>query len=122
MVTKMYKISIVLTLLLLVSCAYNSSMVKTSYKVLSVSQTSYNTSMKVVAALYSRGIIDSSEKAMITRAAQTYHDAHNAATEALAIYAETKSAADKDNVEKQIEVAGEALTKFLKLLEPYLED
>ena len=114
-------LSIILISFILVSCAYNASLVQTSYKALVVSQTSYDTSMKSAVDLYKRGIFGEEVKMKILNAADIYHKAHNVAVEALAKYEETRSSIDADLLEKQINLTSEALVNLLTIIRPYLE-
>ncbi len=106
----------------LTACAYNASMVTTSYKVLSVSNLSYDTGMKVVADLDKRGLLPQDEKIKILAVATTFYQAHNAAVAALAKYKETQDLTDQELVEKQIAIASEAIANLLAIITPYLEE
>lgn len=120
---KRFKIlPIVFLALFFVSCAYNTSLVNTSYDTLQVSATAYDTSMKVVADLYARDEISDEEKQEIKEIASTYSQVHNAAVEALADYQDTKDVDDKERLEKQMAAASEALSKLLNIIRPYIEE
>ena len=108
-------------LLALVSCAYNSSLVQSSYKVLAVSQTTYDTSMKAAADLYKQGKFGEDVKSKILKTAETYHKVHNSAVNALAKYEETYSSADANTLESQISLVSETLANLLSIIKPYLE-
>lgn len=105
----------------LLACAYNASMVTTSYKVLAVSNLSYDTGMKVVADLDKRGLLPQDEKIKIMAAATTFFEAHNAAVAALANYKESEDLADQELLEKQIALVSEAIANLMAIITPYLE-
>ena len=107
--------------LFIISCTYNASLVKTSYDILAVSQTSYDTSMKAASDLYKRGIFGEEVKTKILSAANIYHKSHNAAVEALAKYEESRSFTDMELLEKQVTLTSEALVSLLLIIKPYLE-
>jgi flagellar basal body-associated protein FliL len=115
-------IIIILALFMLTACAYNASLVSTSYKALSISQTSYDTAMKMAADIDNRGLLKPDDKASILKLGSTYSTAHNAAVEALAKYSETKSSSDSELLEQQMTIASEALSSLLTIIKPYLED
>ena len=120
---KKFKLSLIIMLALILSaCAYNASLVKTSYDTLQVSSVAYDTSMKIVSDLYKQGKLSEEKKAEIKEIATVYSEAHNAATEALADYQETKDADDKERLQKQLAAASEALTKLLNLVKPYISE
>ncbi len=113
-------IGIVMLAFVLSACAYNASMVQTSYKVLSISNLSYDTGMKVVADLDKRGLLPQDKKAEILVAARIFANAHNVAVMALVKYKETQNLADQELVEKQIALASEAIANLMLLITPYL--
>lgn len=115
-------ISTVLLAFILGACAYNASLVNTSYKIQAVSQASYDTSMKMVADLDKRGMLPEDEKAKILVVANTYYQAHNAAVKALLAYKESESLADKELLEKQIALMSTAIADLLAIISPYLEE
>lgn len=106
--------------IMLAACAYNQSLVNTAYKSLSVSQTSYDTAMKIIADLDREGHLSTSARDDMLKAANIYHDAHNTAVDTLVTYQETKSDSDEEKLEKQLIAASEALSQLLKTIEPYL--
>lgn len=114
-------IPIVLLSFVFSACAYNASMVQTSYKVLAVSQASFDTGMKVVADLDKRGLLPSEDKAKILAAATTFFQAHNAAVAALVKYKETQALTDQELLEEQIALASEGIANLLAIITPYLE-
>ena len=101
-------------------CAYNVGLVKTTYKLLTVSNVSYDTAMKTVADLYSQKRITDEQKAEIIKIGKTFAGAHNAAVEALASYEETKAVAEQEKMSAQIAIASKALAELLNLVKPYL--
>lgn len=113
--------TLIFLVLFLASCAYNTSFVKVSYDALAVSQTSYNTSMKVAVDLYKQGVFGEETKGKILESAGIYHIAHNTAVRALAMYEESRSSTDMELTEKQIALASEALISLLSIIKPYLE-
>lgn len=113
---------ITLLSLFLFSCAYNTSLVKTSYDILSVSQTTYDTTLKIISDLYSRGMIPEEKRTEIIAKANTFHLAHNSAVESLARYEETRSMSDQESLTAQLSLASSALTDLLIILKPYLEN
>ena len=117
-----FNIIVILTLLVLTSCAYNASLVNTSYKALNMSQATYDTTMKMAADLDSRGLLSFTDKALIIELGSTYSTAHNDAVEALIKYSETKSSTDSDLLDQQVTIASEALLNLLAVIKPYLED
>ena len=108
--------------LFLFSCAYNTSLVKTSYDILSVSRTTYDTSLKVISDLDSRGLIPRNKRTEILSVSNTFYLAHNASVEALARYEETRSLSDQESLTAQLSLASSALTDLLTLIKPYLEN
>jgi len=102
------------------SCAYNVGLVKTTYKLLTVSNVSYDTAMKTAADLYAQKRITDEQKAEIIKIGKTFAGAHNAAVEALARYEETKALAEQEKMSQQIAIASEALSQILNLIKPYL--
>jgi len=116
------KIAIILPLIfLLVACgAYQSSFVKTSFKALEVSKTSYETARSIANDLYVQGKITEEKKVEIETAAKSFAKAHNAAVEALAKYRETKTLESQELAEKQVLLASSALADLLNILKPYL--
>jgi len=92
-------------LLLLLSCAYNSSLVKTAYDTLSVSQVSYDTSMKIVSDLNAQGKIPLADLAKIREAATIYSISHNTAVDALSAYESSKDSANLERLEIQLSSA-----------------
>ena len=121
MKTKRNIFILLLGMLFLVSCAYNISMVDTTYKLLKGSQISYDTAMKVTSDLYRQGRITDREKETIVSVGKLYYEAHNAAVRALADYQRTRDLADQERMSSQIEIATKALSKLFELLTPYLE-
>ncbi len=111
---------VIMLAFILTACAYNASMVQTSYKVLSISNLSYDTGMKVVADLDKRGLLPQDEKIKILAVATTFYQAHNAAVAALVKYKETQTLTDQELVEKQIVLASEAIANLMLLITPYL--
>ena len=101
-------------------CAYNVGLVKTTYKLLTVSNVSYDTAMKTAADLYSQKRITDEQKAEIIKIGKTFAGAHNAAVEALASYEETKAVAEQEKMSAQIAIASKALAELLNLVKPYL--
>ena len=101
-------------------CAYNVGMVKTTYKLLTVSKVSYDTAMKTAADLYSQKRITDEQKAEIIKIGKTFAGAHNTAVEALARYEETKAVVEQQKMSEQIAIASEALAEILNLIKPYL--
>ena len=101
-------------------CAYNVGLVKTTYKLLTVSNVSYDTAMKTVADLYSQKRITDEQKVEIIKIGKTFAGAHNAAVEALASYEETKAVAEQEKMSAQIAIASKALAELLNLVKPYL--
>ena len=118
---KLFVFVIVLAFVL-TACAYNASMVQTSYKVLSISNLSYDTGMKVVADLDKRGLLPAEDKVKVLAAANTFMAAHNAAVMALVKYKETQDLTDQELLEKQIAIASEAIANLLAIITPYLEE
>ena len=101
-------------------CAYSGGMVKTTYKLLTVSNVSYDTAMKTAADLYSQKRITDEQKAEIIKIGKTFAEAHNAAVEALASYEETKAVSEQEKMSAQISIASNALAEILNLIKPYL--
>jgi len=102
------------------SCAYNVGFVQTTYKLLSISNVSYDTAMKTAADLYGQKRITDEQKAEIIKIGKTFAGAHNAAVEALASYEETKAVSEQEKMSAQIEIASKALAELLNLIKPYL--
>ena len=101
-------------------CAYNMGLVQTTYKLLTVSNISYDTAMKTAADLYAQKRITEEQKAEIIKIGKTFAGAHNAAVEALASYEETKAVSEQEKMSIQIVMASEALAEILNLIKPYL--
>lgn len=119
--TRKISTAILLVMFMFAGCAYNIGLVKTTYKLLSASQISYDTAMTMAADLYIQGRITTEQKIKAIEIGTTYSTAHNAAVEALASYAETRSMEDQEKMTAQIEIATTALSKLLALIRPYLE-
>ena len=117
---KLRSLSFVVLAVVIAACAYNASMVKTSYNILATSQASYDTSMKVVKDLKDKGLISAEDLTTVVAAATVYYKSHNTAVEALAKYEESKDSLDLDALEKQMTLMSEALIEFLKILGPYI--
>ena len=113
---------LIIILFSFISCVVSTSFVKTSYDVLAVSQTSYDTSMKAAADLYKQGIFGEEVKTKILNVAKVFQNSHNAAVETLAKYKETGSLKDKELLEKQISLVSEALANLLTIIKPFLEE
>ena len=101
-------------------CAYNAGLVKTTYKLLTVSDVSYDTAMKTAADLYAQKRITDEQKAEIIKIGKTFSRAHNAAVNVLLRYKETKNTADQEKMSEQIAIASTALSEILNLIKPYL--
>ena len=117
-----FLVPILMLAILLTACAYNASLVKTSYDILMVAQTSYDTSMKMIASLDKQGLLDPEDKVRVLAAGHIYHQAHNSAVESLVIYKETGSATDRELLEKQITLVSNAIADLLTIIRPFLED
>lgn len=111
----------VILLFLIASCTYNIGLVRSTYKMLSASQISYDTALKAAADLYRQGRMSDDQKVKVIEIGEVYAEAHNAAVEALARYEETKDLAEQEIMTKQIEIAAQALSELLALIRPYLE-
>ena len=122
MKTKRNVLILLVGMVFLASCTYNIGLVKTTYKMLSASQISYDTGMKIAADLYNKGRITDREKQTIISIGTTYVSAHNAAVEALARYEETKSLEDQNLMTAQIEIATNTLAELLALIRPYITE
>ena len=103
-------------------CAYNVGMVQTTYKLLTVSNVSYDTAMKTAADLYAQKRITDEQKAEIIKIGKTFAGAHNAATDMLLRYEETKAVSEQEKMSSQIAIASEALSEILNLIKPYLTE
>lgn len=110
----------IIILLFLTSCAYNASVVRTSYDALAVSQVSYDTSMKIVSDLKAKGQLSPADTAQIKTAATIYSTAHNAAVDALLTYEKSKDLSDLNALEIQLTSASTALTTLLNLIRPFI--
>lgn len=113
---------VVILALVLTACATSPSLINTTYDLLAGSKESYDTSMRVAADLYAQGELTLEQKQDVLKVGKVYHDAHNAAVEALASYAETGNLEDQERLEKQIAIASSALSKIFKIVRPYLEE
>jgi hypothetical protein len=104
------------------ACAtsHNQKLVNSTYKVLAASHESYDTAMKTAAGLYYRNLISEETKREIVKHGATYSGAHNAAVDALADYAETADAANEERLTKHLDIAADALSDLLALIQPYL--
>lgn len=107
-------------MLFLTACTYSVNMVRTTSKLLTVSNVSYDTAMKTVADLYAQKRITDEQKNEIVKVGKTFATAHNAAVEALAQYEETKDMAEQDKMTAQIAIATKALAELLNMVKPYL--
>lgn len=112
----------ILLCLTIISCAYTPSTVKTTYDTLKVSQTTYDTSMKIISNLYTQGLIPDSNLQPILSTASTYHKAHNTAVAALLSYERTKSLSSLDLLNAQISIVTTSLSSLLTLIKPYIGD
>jgi len=106
--------------LVMVGCAYNLNYVNSTYKLLSVAQTSYETAIQTVIDLNRQGRVSDEQKATIFAVGKQYAVAHNAAVEALAQYEEDKLLVGDERLNACIETATEALSTLLELVKPYL--
>lgn len=122
MIQNLNKLLIITLCLCFYSCAYNSSLVKTAYDTLSTSQTAYETSMKLVSSLDSQGLLSRSDISKILKTANVYYSAHNSAVEALAVYEESKTKSNEQQLQAQLSSTSKALSNLLKTLKPYLEE
>ena len=116
---KLFVISLVMSLVM-VGCAYNLNYVGNTYKLLSVAQTSYETTIETVIDLHRQGRVSDEQKAAIFAVGKQYAVAHNAAVEALAQYEEDKLLVGDERLNACIETATEALSTLLELVKPYL--
>lgn len=107
---------------MLVSCAYNLGYVNTTYDLLAVSKASYEMAIRTAIDLEKQGRITAEEKARIFAIGRDFATAHNAAVEALAQYEEYSFLAGQDELEKNIEIAAQALSNLLKIVKPYLPE
>jgi len=110
----------VAALLMLIGCAYNIGYVKTTYDLLAVSQTSYETAISTVIDLHRQGRITDGQKAEAFDIGRQFANAHNAAVEALAKYEESGHLGSDEQLELQVVAAYEALSTLLNLVKPYL--
>jgi hypothetical protein len=85
----------VVLIAVLMNCA---SFVKTSYVTLNESKDLYTLAMTTVANLQTQGVISVDQRAKINQIAKIYKESHNMAVDALTVYKQTNSAADKDKV------------------------
>lgn len=112
----------VLMLAVLVNCAYTVGLTDSMYKLLLTSQVSYDTGMRVAVDMYKQGRITEADKAKIIEIGKEYAEAHNQAVKALTSYEKTKSDTDQARLKAQVEIATQALSKLLELLQPYLTE
>lgn len=104
------------------ACAtYQANLVDSTYRILSVSKTSYETAMHIAADLDRKGRLTEQQRSDVLEYGAIYLNAHIAAVEALAKYAETKNKTDQDRFESQVEIAAEALANLLRIIESYVE-
>ena len=101
-------------------CAYNASLVNTTHDMLTISANTYNTSMQIVADMYEQGKITGEQKYDITAAANAYAKMHNELVELLAVYEETKDAAEIEKIEAMVSRVSIALSTFMDLIEKYI--
>lgn len=113
---------VLIILLMLVSCAYNIGYVNTTYDLLAVSKTSYETTIQTVIDLHKQGRISDEDKAKVFDIGKQFAIAHNAAVEALAKYEESGMLVGQEQLEKQITAAAEALSSLLQIVKPYLTE
>jgi len=113
--------AVCVVLMMIAACTYNVGLVKSTYKMLSASQISYDTALKTAADLYHHGRLTEAQKVKVLEIGEVYYHAHNAAVEALARYEETKDLAEQELLTAQIEIAADALSRLLALIRPYLE-
>lgn len=116
----LYGVAALIMLIGMVSCAYNAGFVKSTYDMLSVSKTSYETAVETVIDLHRQGRITDEKKSELFEVGRQFATAHNAAVEALAQYEEYSFLAGQDELEKNIEIAAQALSTLLGLIKPYL--
>jgi lactam utilization protein B len=117
-----FQFSLLLIGTLLAACAYNISYVNTTYDLLAVSQSSYETTIKTVIDLHKQGRISDEDKAKVFEVGKQFAIAHNAAVEALAQYEESGMMIGQAQLEKQITAAAEALSSLLQIVKPYLQE
>ena len=103
----------------LVGCAYNASLVNTTYDMLQVSAASYDTAMLSAGDLYKRGKITAVEKGKIIKIGKAYSTAHNDAVDVLLAYKKSKDQSDADRLELMITEVSKALSDILWLVRQY---
>ena len=114
-------ITLILTLTLLTSSCAHKSLVKSSYDTLSISKSVYDTTMKTISDLDSRGLLNSDTKLKIIKAASIYSQAHNETVSALVNYQRSKSLPDQQRLELQLSTLSKSLNSLLTITKPLLE-
>jgi len=111
-----------LIVIFLIACA-GHSFIRDSFRTLSVSQQTYDTTMNTLAGLHRDGIIDDQDRAQIIQYGNLYYEAHNMAVDALANYA-ASDYQDPNAKQAYTNAAADVSAKlamFLKMARPYLE-
>lgn len=99
----------------------SSKMEQRAYSTLSISQTTYDTTLSVLSDLYKQGKITTEKKNEIVEKARDYKEAHNLAVKAFVLYKESGLVKDEQDYLIAMTKATALLAEFLHLAEPYLE-
>jgi len=114
-------VALIAAAVFMVGCGH--SFVRDSFRTLSVSQQTYDTTMNTLVGLHRDGIIDDQDKAQIIQYGNLYYEAHNMAVVALANYA-ASDYQDPNAKQTYTNAAADVSAKlamFLKMARPYLE-
>ncbi len=109
---------IALFCLLIAACA---TVEKTTYTTLTVSQTTYDTTLSALGDLYKQGKITDDQKQEIIDKAREYKTAHNLAVTAFLKYKQSGVAADEEDYLVTLSKATSLLAEFIELARPYIE-
>lgn len=93
---KLTKTLLPLLLLAFVLVSCGASLVQTSYKSLTISKTTYDTSLSIAGDLYKRGLMTEDQKVEAVKYGNLYMVVHNEATAALLKYKISGLEEDKD--------------------------
>lgn len=111
---------VVLTLALTTLTSCDEDFGKTAYRGLLVTVNTYDVAMKSANRLYAEKFITPEQMRVIWDGAEALYLAQKAALDALRIYEETKSIADKDKTIVAIGLTAKRLSAFMQLVQPFV--
>jgi len=116
-------IAVVLVLLFVMSCGGPNSFVRDSYRTLTVSKQTYESTMKSLGEMYKEGLISEADKQNLIKYGDVYMKAHNDATDALVAYVasdKTTEASSKTAYLNAAQNVSKKLADLLSVARPFL--